>query len=99
MRDCILFASTFFSLLEPAISEDEHKQRITLRQQTLEQMAFRALRARMREEEIVILLEGVADYFDDLNSDMNNGLQRSASSGEDGSFVSYLDDLPITRAR
>lgn len=97
MRDCILLASTFFDLLEPAIDEALHKRKKLLRQQTIEQMAFETLQSRTQEREAVILLEGMAAYFDELNADPKAGLVRNRDAGSE-SFVSYLDDLAVTRA-
>jgi uncharacterized membrane protein YgcG len=96
-RDCVLFASTFFDLLEPAGSADEHQRKILLRRQTLEQIALETLRARSQEKEMVVLLEGVAAYFDELNLNPTAGLTRDRQSSDE-SFVSYLDDLTVTRA-
>lgn len=96
MRECIVFASTFFNMLEPATNDEEHKRKILFRKQVIEQIAFEALRSRNQEKEVVILLEGVAEYFDELNADPNTGLKKDENTGQT-SFVSYLDDLPITR--
>jgi hypothetical protein len=97
MRDCILLASTFFDLLEPASDVAHHKRRKLMRQQTIEQMAFETLQSRTQEREAVILLEGMAAYFDELNADPKAGLVRSRDAGSE-SFVSYLDDLAVARA-
>jgi hypothetical protein len=97
-RDCILYASEFFELLTPSASEDEHRRKVQQRKQALEQMALEALRTRAQNEETVILLEGLAEYFEELNSDREAGLVRGTDA-EDGAFVSYLDDLPVSRAR
>jgi hypothetical protein len=98
MRDCILYASEFFELLSPSAGEDEHRRKVQQRKQALEQMALEALRTRAQNEETVILLEGLAEYFEELNSDREAGLVRGTDA-EDGAFVSYLDDLPVARAK
>jgi hypothetical protein len=98
VRDCILFASTFFDLLEPATSDDKHQLNIQLRRQSLEQMAFEALKSRTKSEEVVMLLEGVAGFFEELNANPEAGLARSKDA-QDEAFVSYLDDLPVIRAQ
>lgn len=89
-------AGLFFRLLESASDENEHAEKVQLRQRTLEQMAFRAVRARMKESEMRILLEGMAGYFDTLNADRSAGLVRNMAADAQ-SFVSYLDDLSLTR--
>lgn len=97
-RDSLLYASNFFDLLEPATSEDKHTLNVQLRQQSLEQIAFEVLRSRTRTEEVIMLLEGVAGYFEELDADPDAGLVRTQGS-EDESYVSYLDDLPIARSQ
>jgi hypothetical protein len=97
-RDCLLYASTFFDLLETATSEDKHQLNIQLRKQALEQIAFEVLRSRTRTEEVIMLLEGVAGYFEELDANPYAGLERIKDTS-DAAFVSYLDDLPVVRAK
>lgn len=96
MRDCVVYASGFFDLLQPAVDEEGLKLKTQLRQQAMEQIAFQVFRSGQREKEAVFLLEGMAAYFDELNGSPDAGLVRDTAR-DDQTFVSYLDDLPVSR--
>lgn len=97
LRDCLLLASTFFSVMEPAASTEKKQHKSELRWQTLEDIALVAAQTQMPEKELRTLLEGIAEHFEALDGQPVGFRLGKPAALE--SVIGYLDNLPVTRAR
>lgn len=98
LRDCLMLASTFFSVMEPAVSTEKQLHKSQLRWQTLEDIALLAAQTQMPESELRTLLEGIAEHFEALDAHPA-GFRLPGKPATLESVIGYLDNLPVTRAR
>lgn len=96
LRDCLILASTFFSMLKPAVSTEKQQYNSQLRWHTLEDMALLAAQTEMPEDDLRTLLEGVAGHFEELDS--HPAGFRPGKNALLDPVIGYLDNLPLTRA-
>lgn len=96
MKDCFDFAVNLFSTLEPSADENEHQSKVRARKKLLERIALEILSTHSLDKEVIVLLEQMTEYFDELNSHHSVGLIRQRRP--QASLTSYLDRLEVIRA-